>query len=112
MTWRLEKSPWITSLPTGIRSAGVSLSSTLNFSANKVHANQNGQFSYIDTCGHDFDTDTCLNTGIGNVLITNSEFSDNTSMSGGVWVRAKGSITLTHVEASRNRGEDPRYDAA
>ncbi len=55
---------------------GISLMSKGNITANHIQANGNGNAgAYFDTCL--FGGDICANPGVGNVIITNSEFNNN-----------------------------------
>ena len=90
--------------------AGIVLMANGNITANKITATGN-KFNgmLLDTCNA-VETPAlsgnwvCSTTVVGNVVISNSQFSHNITNGSGLLVDAKGSITLTNVDASYNRG--------
>ncbi len=88
--------------------AGIGISGSGNFTINNVHGNNNDRAGgFFDSCLDLTEPfDTCSNPGVGNITITNSEFNQNISNNQGLFVVAKGAITLTNVDASDNRGYD------
>jgi hypothetical protein len=84
--------------------SGLILSSNSSISLTGVSASNNTDFgARLDTCWGS----PCTTSGTGKVTISSSTFDSNTASSGGVdnsglWVHARGAISLTGVSASSN----------
>ncbi len=108
----VENSQFNNNADTGLYAGDSSEASTVDFvrgniTLKNVRADKNGTTgANLDTCG--WDGSVCQNSGKGNVIVANSNFAHNGhNIQGyGLYVLAKGSITLSGVWAGENGNDE------